>query len=74
MVHAGLAMDGHPAGAGEDTGVTEEEELVGKATSFQDLPGCIVDMEGARFDFECCWRQIMQTYHRPGCGVWIERN
>ena len=55
VMHAGLAMDGHPAGAGEDTVlvtlmVTDEEELVGKATatSFQDPPGCIVDVDGAR--------------------------
>ena len=81
MVHAGLVMDGHPTGAGEDTVlvtlmVTLEEELVGKATatSFQDLlGGMVMDMEGARIDFECYWRQIMKDQRlEPGCGMWIE--
>ena len=51
---------GHPAGCGEDTVVTEEEVCKATATSFQYLPG---DMEGARIDVECNWRQIMQNDH-----------
>ena len=49
-LHAGLVMDGHPTGGA--TVVTEEEELVWRATAtFQDLPGGIGDGEGARIDF-----------------------
>ena len=53
---------GHLAGCGEDTVVTEEEVWKATATSFQDLPGDM-DMEGARIDVECNWRQIMQNDH-----------